>query len=174
MRPGSLLAAAVCALAFTAAPPGADAATPPNPDDPCSNAGRDSCGTLGVGFYAPGRYGTRWFGDYTNAVPGHAHAFCIDLRFWYASRSYRYRPAASTMLRNRDGEVLPAARQARLAYALARFGRTSSPARQAAVMLYVHSQMGDARPGELDAKAPGRGVAAQFRTIARETTLYHG
>jgi hypothetical protein len=174
MRPGSLLAAAACALALSLAPTGADAAAPPDPHDPCSTAGRDSCGTLGVGFYGPSRYGRRWFGDYTNAVPGHPHAFCIDLRYWYASPRYRYRPATSATLVNRDGEVVPATRQAKLAYAIARFGRTSSPGRQAAVMLYVHEQMGDARPGELDAKRPGHGVAAELETIAREAALYHG
>ncbi|HEY2934985.1 MAG TPA: class F sortase [Gaiellaceae bacterium] len=174
MRSGSLLAATSCALAFLAAPSGSHAAVPPNRNDPCSSGGRDTCGTLGVGFYKGSRYGTRWFGDFRNAVPGHAHTFCIDLRFWYASRSYRYHPAASAVLRNRDGEAVPAANQAKLAYAIARFGRTSQPARQAAVMLYVHSQMGDARPGELDAAALGPAIATQFRTIARAAKLYHG
>ena len=174
MRPGSLLAAATCALAFLAAPSGSHAAVPPNPNDPCSSAGRDSCGTLGVGFYKGSRYGTRWFGDFRNAVPGHAHAFCIDLRFWYASRSYRYRAATSAILRNRDGEAVPAANQARLSYAIAQYGRSTKPARQAAVMLYVHSQMGDARPGELDAAALGPAISAQLRTIARAAKLYRG
>src|SRR5207237_6988211 len=173
MRSGFLLAAAgACALAFLAAPSASPAAAPPNRDDPCSRAGRDSCGTLGVGFYADSRYGTRWFGDFRGAVPGEAHTFCIDLRFWYASRSYRYRPAASHVLRNRDGEAVPVAKQQKLAYAIAEYGRTTTPNRQAAVMLYVHSLMGDARPGEVAPASVNRTVARLYREIARNATRY--
>src|SRR5580765_1673114 len=51
-----------------AACPTALAGEPPNPHDPCSAAGRDTCGTTGVGFYDTYKYGVRWFGDYRGAV----------------------------------------------------------------------------------------------------------
>ena len=69
------------------APAAAPAGEPPNQNDPCSTAGRDTCGTTGVGFYANYRYGIRWFGDYRGAVAGVPHTFCIDLRYWYPSPS---------------------------------------------------------------------------------------
>ncbi len=103
-----------------------------------------------MGAYRASPYGVRWYGDFRGAVPGKQHLFCLDLRFWYASRAYRYRRAPAAHLRNRDGVHVAAAERHRIAYAIWTFGRSSSPARQAAVMLYVHSQMGDARPGELD------------------------
>jgi Sortase domain len=129
-------------------------AAPPDRNDPCAAAGRDSCGTTGVGFYRSGPYGLRWYGDYRGAVPNESHTFCIDLRFWYASRRYRYAERTATGLRNKEGLPVPAERTRRLAYALWNFGRSSSPTRQAAVMLYVHEQMGDARPGELTVGKP--------------------
>ncbi|HVW18827.1 MAG TPA: Ig-like domain-containing protein, partial [Solirubrobacteraceae bacterium] len=163
----SILAAAAC-LAFPAA---AHAGSPPDPHDPCAHGGRDSCGTTGAGFYASYRYGLRWFGDYR--VPGAPKAFCLDLRYWYASRSYRYRPQAG-VLRNRDGVRVPLERERRIAYAIWRYGRSDDPARQAAVMLYVHALMGDARPGETDPAAVGHGVAAVYRQVARDSARYHG
>src|SRR5205823_14857699 len=126
------------------------AAVPSNRHDPCAVGGRNECGTVGVGFYKTYRYGTRWFGDFHGAVPGEAHTFCIDLRFWYASRAYRYRRLRAAVLRNRDGEPVPLERQAKMAYAIWNDGRSENPNRQAAVMLYVHSLMSDARLGELD------------------------
>lgn len=158
-------AAAAGVLFILVAPWVSRAAVPPNPSDPCVRAGRDSCGTTGSGFYGASRYGVRWYGDFRGAVPGRTHLFCLDLRFWYASPAYRYRHAAAVRLRNRAGARVPAARRHRIAYALWTFGRSTHPAQQAAVMLYVHSLMGDARRGEL---APvGAGVAALFARIAR-------
>ena len=157
-----------------AAPSLAPAAAPPGPRDPCSRAGRDTCGTLGVGVYRSYRYGTRWFGDFRGAVPGAAHTFCLDFRFWYASPSYRYRPLPSARLRNRDGAPVPPERRRRLAYAVWRYGRSTSPIRQAAVMLYVHSLMGDGRPGEADPAVLGSRGAALFRTVAARSALDHG
>ena len=62
------------------------AGEPPNQNDPCSRAGKDSCGTAGVGAYKTYKYGVRWFGDYRGAIPGYRGAsFCIDLRYWYPS-----------------------------------------------------------------------------------------
>ncbi|HEY1365724.1 MAG TPA: class F sortase [Gaiellaceae bacterium] len=147
---------------------------PPNPQDPCARAGRDVCGTAGTGFYHGSRYGTRWFGDYRGVVPGHPHAFCIDLRYWYAAPSYRYRVVASSGLRNRAGASVSAEKQAKLAYAIWAFGRSTTPSRQAAVMLYVHSLMGDARPGELDPDAVRPSVAAFYERIGRAAARYHG
>src|SRR4051794_21812780 len=112
MRVGVSLSSAVvlCAALQAVAPAGSLAAAPPDRADPCAKAGRDICGTTGVGLYHDSRYGVRWFGDYRGVVPGAAHAFCIDLRYWYASPDYRYRPAPSGALLNRDGERVPAAR----------------------------------------------------------------
>jgi hypothetical protein len=150
------------------------AGEPPNPNDPCSRAGRNTCGTLGVGFYGEGRYGIRWFGDFRGAVPGGGPAFCIDSRYWYASPAYRYRKAPGGGLRNRDREAVPAHRQRKLAYALWTFGRSARPNQQAAVALYAHAQMGDARPGELDPDLLDRKVAALHDRIAADAARYHG
>jgi hypothetical protein len=173
---GSTRSAAIAAglVAAFAVPSVASAAAPPNPHDPCSRAGRDTCGTLGVGFYQTYRYGVRWFGDYRGVVPGAAHAFCLDLGFWYASRSYRYRPRAHAVLRNRAGAPVPVERQREIAYAIWRYGRSAEPNRQAAVMLYVHSRVGDARAGEVDPAALNPAVARLYRRIARETRSHHG
>jgi hypothetical protein len=163
-----------CVVALSAASSAPRAAEPPNPNDPCARSGRDTCGTAGVGFYRLTRYGTRWFGDFRGAVNGHRHAFCIDLRFWYASPSYRYREVSSTVLRNRDGAIISREKQQRMAYALWAFGRSMKPSRQAATMLYVNSLMGTARPGELDPDVLPTKVAALFRSIARASARYHG
>ena len=94
MQPPRWLATAVVvALALLTLPALADAAEPPNQNDRCSAAGRNTCGTTGVGQYDTYRYGLRWFGDYRGAVPGEALTFCIDLRFWYPNAAYRYRAA---------------------------------------------------------------------------------
>jgi hypothetical protein len=77
-------------------------------------------------------------------------------------------------LRNRDGEAVSLEHRRRIAYAVWTFGRTSDPTRQAAVMLYVHSLMGDARPGEVDPNAIGRGIPALYERIARDSARYHG
>jgi hypothetical protein len=116
----------------------------------------------------------RWFGDYRGAVPNAPHTFCIDLQYWYPSKTYRFREDASPTLTNRDGEVVPLENRRRLAYAIWTFGRTNDPSRQAAVMLYVHSLMGDARPGEADPSQLGRGIPALFAQVARDSSRYHG
>jgi Sortase domain len=77
-------------------------------------------------------------------------------------------------LRNRDGEAVSLENRRRLAYAVWTFGRTNEPTRQAAVMLYVHSLMGDARPGETDPNAIGRGIPALYEQIARDSARFHG
>jgi hypothetical protein len=171
LAPTVFLGCVVVLLAASSAP---RAANPPNPNDPCARSGRDTCGTAGVGFYRVTRYGTRWFGDFRGAVKGHRHAFCIDLRFWYASPSYRYREVSSTVLRNRDGATISREKQQRIAYALWAFGRSTKPSRQAATMLYVDSLMGSARPGELDPEPMPTKVAALFRSISRAAARYHG
>jgi Sortase domain len=168
----SRLLAGVCVfLAWSGVAVGA---APPDRNDPCAAVGRDTCGTTGVGFYRSGRYGVRWYGDYRDAVPGEAHTFCIDLRFWYASPSYGYEERTAAGLVNKEGSPVPAERMRRLAYALWNFGRSSSPTRQAAVMLYVHQQMGDGRPGELDAAGLGSRVAVAYREIAQTARRFHG
>ena len=159
-------------LAF--APGAALAAEPPNRDDPCSVAGRNTCGTSGVGFHKTYRYGVRWFGDYKGVVLGSPRGFCIDLRFWYPSPRHQYRELTSKVLRNRDGKVVPVASRRKLAYAIWTYGRSSKQAQQAAVMLYVHDLMGDARPGEVDPKAIGATVARIYADVERDANRYHG
>src|SRR5262245_24807745 len=105
-------------LAPLASPSPATPAAPPNRADPCAKAGRNTCGTLGVGFYKVYRYGIRWFGDYRGVLPGATRAFCIDLRYWYASRAYRYRAQPVAGLRNREGERVPTNRLRELSYAV--------------------------------------------------------
>ena len=165
------LVAAMAAL-FAIAP--ALAAEPPNQNDPCSRDGRNVCGTTGVGFYDTYRYGVRWFGDFRGAVPDVARTFCIDLRFWYPSRSMRFRLAEPDQLRNRDGDTVTYERQRRMAYAAWTYGRTNTANQQAAVMLYVHSQMGDAKAGEVDPSAINPAVAAIFEQVARDSERLHG
>jgi len=170
--PATTVFACIVALLATSSAP--HAAKPPNPNDPCARSGRDTCGTAGVGFYRLSRYGIRWFGDFRGAVKGHRHAFCIDLRFWYASPAFRYREVSSTVLRNRNGAIISRERQRRIAYALWAFGRSMNPNQQAATMLYIHSLMGTARPGELDLGAMPANVAVRFRSIALAAARYHG
>jgi hypothetical protein len=177
MRLGAALALAcvMCALVARAAPAAAPAPAPPDRADPCAKAGRDSCGTAGVGFYKVYRYGVRWFGDFRHVISGEANAFCLDLGLWYASPAYRYRPASAAVpLRNKAGVAVPAGKQARMAYAIWAYGRSARPRQQAAAMLYVHTLMGDGRPGELDPAALGRPVAVLYRRIAGAATRYRG
>jgi hypothetical protein len=175
VRTTSVVAATAAGLLLALAAPSVSlAAAPQDRNDPCSHAGRDTCGTTGVGSYEVYRYGRRWFGDYRGAVPGARQTFCLDLRFWYAAPRYRYRRAPAAGLRNRDGAAVPLERQQELAYAIWTFGRTAKPSRQAAVMLYVHSRMGDARPGEIDPAALGPQVAALYRRIDAAASRYHG
>jgi hypothetical protein len=163
-----------CGFLLLAAPSTTRAAVPPDRDDPCARAARNACGTVGDGFYSTSRYGTRWLGDYHGAIPGVRNSFCIDLRFWYAARAYRYREVPVAGLRNRDGDLIPPARLQKLAYAIWEFGRTAKASRQAAVSLYVHSLMGDGRPGELDPAAANPAVASLYKRVARAADRYHG
>src|SRR5262249_31600316 len=84
----------------------ADARNPPTANDPCSRAGRDTCGTTGIGLYDTYRYGIRWFGDYRNVATGQGRAFCIDLGYWYPSASYRYELESVPGLRNSAGQAV--------------------------------------------------------------------
>jgi hypothetical protein len=152
----------------------AGARNPPNGNDPCSRAGRDTCGTTGIGFYDTYRYGIRWFGDYKNVATGQGRAFCIDLGYWYPSASYRYELQSTPGLRNSAGQDVLLVNRQKLAYAIWAFGRSTNPERQAAVMLYVHSLMGDARPGEADPRGINPTVASDYATVAHDAALYHG
>jgi LPXTG-site transpeptidase (sortase) family protein len=163
----------LCALGSIT--PIASAAEPPNQNDPCSRAGRDSCGTTGVGRYATYRYGLRWFGDYRKAVAGETDpTFCIDLRFWYPSPTFRYRERPTTNLKNKDGKRISATRLAYMNYALWKYGRSDQVTRQAATMLYVHHLMGDGAPGEIDPGAISPQIEATFDRIADEAKRYAG
>jgi hypothetical protein len=168
-----LLCGLACACALIAAPP-AFGATPPSANDPCVKATRDVCNTTGVGYYKTYRYGTRWFGDFKNAIPGTAHSYCIDLRFWYPGPDYRYKEDTSGSLVNKDGNAVPLPNEQRIAYATWVYGRSSNPDQSAAVMLYVHTQMGDGRAGELDPSVLGSNVSALYDKISRDATRFHG
>jgi hypothetical protein len=169
------LAVAIVTALFTLATPSPGlAAEPPNQNDPCSRAGRNTCGTNGIGFYRTYRYGIRWFGDFRGVVEGEPRGFCIDLRFWYPSPDHRYREDASATLVNKDGDVVSLANRRRMAYATWAFGRSTSANQQAAVMLYVHSLMGDAAPGEVDPGALGSAVTALYQRVAADAARYHG
>ena len=153
----------------------ARAAEPPNQNDPCSKAGRNSCGTNGVGRYTDYRYGIRWFGDYRKAVPGETDpTFCIDLRFWYPSSKFAYKERSTDGLRNKDGKKVAATRLQYMNYALWRYGRSNEVTRQAATMLYVHHLMGDGAPGEIDPGAISPAIERQFDQINRDAKRYAG
>jgi hypothetical protein len=132
------------------------------------------CGTTGVGFYDTYRYGVRWFGDFRGAVADVARTFCIDLRFWYPSKAMKFELVEADQLKNREGDTVTYERQRRMAYAAWVFGRTNSANQQAAVMLYVHSQMGDAAPGEVDPAALDPTVSSLFDRIANDSERLHG
>ena len=146
----------------------------PNPNDPCASAGRDSCGTTGVGFYGQSPFGIRWFGDYRGAVAGELQTFCIDLGYWYPGAKYKYRETSAVALHTRSGRLVPLASSQRMAYAIWTYGRTNDPKRQAAVMLYVHSQMGDARPGEVDPAKIDKTLVPVVAQIGANAARYHG
>jgi hypothetical protein len=174
MRSVALIAAVLgLVLARMVSPPASTAAVPPNLHDPCARNGHDTCGTTGVGFYRETGYGIRWYGDFRGVESPEEHLFCIDLRYWYASPDFRYREETAA-LRNRDGAAVPLASRQKLAYAIWAYGRSANPYRQAAVMLYVHSLMGDARPGEVDPAQLGPEVSRFYRRIERDASRYHG
>jgi hypothetical protein len=164
----------VCATARAGAPAALGASSPRNPHDPCVSGTKDSCGTTGVGFYKTYSYGTRWFGDFKNAIPGSSHTYCFDLRFWYPGPQYDYKEDTSTTLVNKSGETVPLPNTQRIAYATWVYGRSSDPDQAAAVMLYVHNQMGDARPGEVSPSVIGGQTATLYDQIAPAAAKYHG
>ena len=176
MRVRSLLLALVLAVFVSLATPlPGSASEPPNQNDPCSTAGRDTCGTTGVGFYENYRYGVRWFGDYRGSIPNVAHTFCIDLRYWYPSRAYPYKELDDTTLKNRAGEEVSLTNRRKMAYAIWTYGRSSNANRQAAVMLYVHGLMGDFAPGEVSPDALGNhAVSEWYDRVAADAERYHG
>ena len=153
----------------------AQAAEPPNQNDPCSRGGRNTCGTNGEGSYRTYRYGVRWFGDYRGAVEGvQGGTFCIDLRFWYPSRSFAYEKRSAAGLRNKEGEAISSANLRRMSRALWRYGRSAKPSQQAAVMLYVHRLMGDGAPGEADPTALSRASQAIYASVRRDAERFAG
>lgn len=168
----TLLTLAAASLALAAA---AAAAEPPNQNDPCSSAGRNTCGTNGVGAYRTYRFGIRWFGDYRKVLPSvDDPLFCIDLRFWYPSARFRYERRSAAGLRNREGDAVSPATLRRMAYALWREGDADDRAQQGAMMLYVHGLMGDGAPGEAAPDAIGPAVERRVRAIARAADRYAG
>lgn len=162
-------------LLLLSAPGAALAAEPPDQNDPCSRNGRDTCGTTGKGSYRYYRYGVRWFGDYRRAVPEVAGGtFCIDLRFWYPSRSFDYKRRSAANLRNKDGDKVSTTALRRMNRALWRYGRSNNAAQQAAVMLYVHRLMGDGAPGEVDPKALSPASRRIYTQVVRDAERWAG
>ena len=93
--------------------------------------------------------------------------YCLDLRFWYPGPQYKYKPTASVIgFKNRAGETVSVSNLQKAAYAIWTYGRTTNPNQAAAVMLYVHSLMGDARPGELDPAALNPSVVDLHAVVA--------
>ena len=161
----------VLALHAGAAP--ATAAEPPNQNDPCSTAGRNTCGTLGTGSYRDYRFGIRWFGSYRKALPGVTDpAWCIDLRFWYPSAAFDYEQRDTAGLRSKEGKTISSAELRRMSWALWNRGRGTNRADHQAVMLYVHGIMGDGAPGEVDPRAIG--AKARYDRIARDAATFAG
>src|SRR6202012_4859692 len=113
--------------------------------------------------------GPRWFGDYRGAVPDvSGGTFCIDLRYWYPSKSYGYQAHTTDGLKNRAGKAISTAALRRMSYAVYNYGRTSSATNQSAVMLYVHSLVGDGAPGEVDPNALTPAARSLFNRISSE------
>ena len=165
---GLALASALIAV------PAALGAAPPNPKDPCVSGTTNVCGTTGIGYYKTYRYGTRWLGDFKSAIPDTSHSYCIDLRFWYPGTQYKYKEITSGTFKNKDGEAVPLVNQQRIAYAIWAYGRSTSADQAAAVALYVHGQMGDARPGEVSpAQLEGNGPAIYDR-VTQDAGRLHG
>ena len=150
------------------------AATPPKAKDPCVSGTKDICGTTGVGYYKTYSFGTRWFGDFKNAIPGGTHSYCIDLRFWYPGPSYKYKEDTSGNLTNKSGGAVPFLNQQRIAYAIWVYGRSNDPDQAAAVMLYVHGQIDDARPGEVSPSVLGSKARSLYDQITKAAAKFHG
>ena len=163
----ALLAVVVPALAL-ASP--SLAAEPPNPTTPASAAGRTPAArpaSATTRTTATACAGSATTGTWSPA----AHTFCIDLRFWYPSKTDAYRELAidKAGLRNRAGQAVSPRMQQEIAYAVWNAGQSNDPNRQAAVMLYVHSRMGDAAPGEVDPNALGAAVTSLYSDDRRAT-----
>ncbi|WP_053226768.1 sortase domain-containing protein [Solirubrobacter soli] len=153
----------------------ARAAEPPNQNDPCSKAGRNTCGTAGEGSYRNYRYGIRWFGDYRGAVEGvTGGTFCIDLRFWYPSKKFEYEKRSASGLKNKDGDAISAVNLRRMNRALWRYGRSNDATQQAAVMVYVHRLMGDGAPGEADPKALSAASQSIYAKVVSDAERFAG
>ena len=168
------LAVGLAIASALVATPAALGADPSNPNDPCVNGTKNVCNTTGVGYYRTYKYGTRWFGDFKNAIPGSSHTYCIDLRFWYPGANYKYKEDTSATLRNKAGEEIPLVNRQRIAYAVWEYGRGSDPDQSAAVMLYVHGLMGDARPGEVSPSVLGGDVPGIYERVAKDAARFHG
>ena len=153
--------------------------SPPSPrtrTTRASAAGRTPAARTGVGYYKMYRYGTRWFGDYRDVVAGTSHTLLHRPALLVPVEDRRLQRALDrdAGLRNRAGQAVSASMQQEIAYAVWNAGQSNDPNRQAAVMLYVHSRMGDAAPGEVDPSALGSSVSSLYASIARDAARYHG
>lgn len=174
IRLSHLVATAAVATLVSAVP--AMSAEPPNQNDPCGKAGRNTCGTTGVGSYQRYRYGLRWFGDYRGAIPslGRVATFCLDLRYWYPGKQFAYREIDPPVFRNREGATISERDLAKMSYAIWNYGRSNTTDRQAATMLYVHGLMRDGAPGEVAKDAVGARVESVYDDIARDAQRLRG
>ena len=165
---------ALVVLLVLAAPAVASAAEPPNQNDPCARAGRDTCGTTGKGSYRTYKFGPRWFGDFRGAVRATTARRSASTCASGTRRAIPLREACRLRARNRDGDDVSASNLRRMNYAMWAFGRSDSANQQAAVMLYVHSLMGDAAPGEIDPGALTPESRSIYRTVRRDVKRYAG
>src|SRR5262249_44660915 len=100
--------------------------------------------------------------------------FCIDLRFWYPSKSFKFEQRSAAGLKNKDGDRLSAISLRRMNRALGRYGRSNDAAQQAAGRSYVHRPVGDGAPGEADPNALSAASQAIYAKVVRDAERYAG
>ena len=163
MRIAGVAAIVGCALALIAVPQTSHAVEPPNQNDPCSSAGRNTCGTHGRRL-PPRRTATACAGSATSAASSRARRTrsASTSRYWYPSPSYRFREVSGP-LRNREGETVSAREPA--ADGVRDLGVRPQPRTRPA-------GGGDAlRPLADGRRAPGRGRPRPRSAHAVESTL---
>ena len=100
--------------------------------------------------------------------------FCIDLRFWYPSKSFGYEARSAAGLKNKENESVSALKLRRMNRALWRYGRSNNAAQQAAVMVYVHRLMADGAPGEADPNALSAASRRIYAQVVSDAERFAG
>ena len=159
----SLSSSSCCCSSSPAAAP---AKEPPNQNDPCSSAGRNTCGTTGVGFYETYKYGLRWFGDYRGAVPDARTRSASTCSTGTRRRSTASASRPPTRSRTATGKTVSLENRRRMAYAMWAYGRSGEANQQAAVMLYVHGADGRRAPRRGRPVGVSDAVAAIYDEVA--------